>query len=64
MYVYIYRHVVVATDQDTGIAITVCFTLAGSSDDFIVHLKQNDTDIIYQDHNNTVKASEVTQRKC
>ena len=54
----------VATDQDTGIAITVCFTLAGSSDDFIVHLKQNDTDIIYQDHNNTVKASGVTSRKC
>ena len=59
-----YTHVVVATDQDTGIAITVCFTFAGSSDDFIVHLKQNDTDIIYQDHNNTVKASEVTRRKC
>ena len=59
-----YTHVVVETDQDTGIAITVCFTLAGSSDDFIVHLKQNDTDIIYQDHNNTVKASEVTRRKC
>ena len=54
----------IATDQDTGIAITVWFTLAGSSDDFIVHLKQNDTDIIYQDHNNTVKASEVTRRKC
>ena len=30
---------VVATDQDTGDVITVCFTLAGSSDDFIVYLK-------------------------
>ena len=29
---------VVVTDQDTDV-ITVCFTLSGSSDDFIVHLK-------------------------
>ena len=39
IYIYIYTLGVIATDQDTGIAITVCFTLAGSSDDFIVHLK-------------------------
>ena len=40
-----------ATDQDTGIVITVCFTFAGSSDDYIVHLKQNDTISEYHDHN-------------
>ena len=49
---------VIATDQDTGIAITVCFTLAGSSDDFIVHLKQSD---IYQNTKITItQASGVT----
>ena len=35
----------VATDQDTKIVKTVGFTFTGSSDDFIVHLKQFDTDI-------------------
>ena len=44
------------TDQDTDV-ITVCFTLAGSSDDFYCASKINNMDINYQGHNGLVQES-------